>query len=105
MLEKRRRSRTGAGITLRRRTPTSHLGTANFILKPTAPATLGADGAASQAGRAFAYTATPTHMGKTGVRRFCADLTGRIVSSTKETMLVQDGVCSQGLRTLAARTP
>jgi hypothetical protein len=60
--------------------------------------------AANGAGQTFTYTATPMDSAKTG-RRFCADSAGRLASGTGRAVLVRDGLCSQALQTLAARTP
>lgn len=45
--------------------------------------------------RAFAYTATPIEAGKTGVRSFCGDATGRICVDPKAPIVPMAGACPQ----------
>src|SRR6185503_169164 len=60
--------------------------------------------AVSNDGRRFAYTATPLQPGKTGVRMFCADSSGRLASATEgATSSIVDGLCAPGMTTLVAR--
>lgn len=55
--------------------------------------------------RRFAYTASPLQPGKTGVRTFCADSSGRLASTTEGTApSIVDGLCAPGTTTLVART-
>ena len=56
-------------------------------------------------GRRFAYTSTPLQPDETGVRRFCADSSGRLASTTDGAVsMIVDGLCAPGTTTLAART-
>ena len=61
--------------------------------------------AVSSDGRRFAYTATPLRPGATGNRRFCADSSGRLASTTdRAASMLADGLCAPSATTLVART-
>jgi hypothetical protein len=47
---------------------------------------------------AFAYVAVPVARGKTGVRSFCGDATGRICYTTTGVIVPELGVCPADCR-------
>jgi type IV pilus assembly protein PilA len=60
-----------------------------------------ASGVARSSLRAWAYVALPAERGRTGVRAFCGDATGRICYTAQGTMpTVVDGVCPAGCEDL-----
>jgi hypothetical protein len=50
--------------------------------------------------RAYAYVAVPRKYGRTGVRTFCADSTGKVCSSLEVLSPVRDGACPSDCRPL-----
>lgn len=72
-----------------------------FVPGPPAPAEALQQGASPSSLQSFAYLAVPESPGRTGVRAFCGDSSGRLCSTNDGTApSVVDGMCSLSCETL-----